>query len=58
MRKGHPAEASVAFPHGYYDMQAAIQMFFETLLAQSCHYIRPTPLVCSSNKKLISLYLK
>ena len=37
--KEYPAETSVKFPHGYYDMQAAIQIFHETLLAQSCDYI-------------------
>ena len=55
--KEHPAKTSVKFPHGYYDMQAAIQMFHQTLLAHSCHYIRPTPLICTSNKNLISLNL-
>ena len=48
----HFAETSVEFPHGYYDMQAVIQMFQETLLAQSCHYIRPSPLIYNSNKNL------
>ena len=50
--KEHPAETYVKFPHRYYDMQVAIQMFHETLLAPSCHYIRPSPLICSSNKNL------
>ena len=31
-------------------MQAAIQEFHKTLLAQSCHYIRPSPLICNSNQ--------
>ena len=43
--KEDPTETSVKFPHGYYDMQATIQMFHETLLAPSFHYIRPTPLI-------------
>ena len=56
-KRKHPAETSVKFPHGYYGMQAAIQMFHETVLAQICHYIRPSPLICSSNKILIFLHL-
>ena len=48
--KEHSAEANIKFPHGYYYMQAAIQEFHKTLLAQSCQYIRPSPLICNSNQ--------
>ena len=47
----HPAGTRVKFPHEYYDIQAAIQMFHETPLAQSCHYIRHSSLICTSNEK-------
>ena len=40
LRKGTFSWKSVKFPHGYYYMQAAIQVFHESLLAQSCYYIR------------------
>ena len=54
--KEHPAETSVKFSHGYYDMQAAIQMFHRTLLTQNWHYIRPYFFVFIFHKDLMKIY--
>ena len=45
------------FPHEYYYMQEVIQIFDETLLAQICHYIGSSPLICGLNKKKIYFFV-
>lgn len=48
-------ETSIKFPDGYYCKQAAIQMLHKILLPQSCHYIRPSPIISSSNQWIVFL---
>lgn len=51
MEKEHLAEMRIKFPHGCYDLQAAIQVFHETLLTESCHYVRSSLFICNSNQR-------